>query len=214
MKNRIVSIAVAKLAAHPDNPNRMSDGNFAKLVRNIERSGLYEPLLVRPDPNNAGHFQLIHGHSRLLALKKLGCEKADCIVRDIDDEQADILLATLNRLGGRDRLEQKLALLRRLNSKIKTTELSGVLPYNRGQLERLVSLTKPPTVRIPAILSAKWPANPMVFFVNDSQQEIISKALSQAAKGGVETTSASKNASALAVLARQFLAVRQAEEGD
>jgi len=40
--NRVSRIAIDKLVAHPDNPNRMSRANFAKLVRNIERTGRYD----------------------------------------------------------------------------------------------------------------------------------------------------------------------------
>jgi ParB-like chromosome segregation protein Spo0J len=52
-ENRVSRIAIDKLVAHPDNPNRMSKTNFAKLVRNIERTGRYEPLVVRPCPTPA-----------------------------------------------------------------------------------------------------------------------------------------------------------------
>ena len=39
MANQIKTIAIDKLIAHPDNPNRMSKRDFAKLVRNIQRTG-------------------------------------------------------------------------------------------------------------------------------------------------------------------------------
>ena len=39
MENMIQTIAIEKLIPHPDNPNRQSKANFAKLVRNIERTG-------------------------------------------------------------------------------------------------------------------------------------------------------------------------------
>jgi len=98
MANSIRSIALEKLIAHPDNPNRMSNANLAKLVRNIERTGRYEPITVRPHPQKKDCFQIINGYHRCHALTKLGYKTADCIVWDIDDKQTDILLATLNRL--------------------------------------------------------------------------------------------------------------------
>ena len=100
MTNSIHSIALDKLDFHPDNPNKQSKVNFAKLVCNIERTGRYEPFVVRPSPKKTGCFQIINGHHRYHALAKLGYEAADAIVWDVDDEQTDILLATLNRLGG------------------------------------------------------------------------------------------------------------------
>jgi len=73
----------------------MSKANLAKLVRNIEQTGQYEPIIVRPHPQRKGCFQIINGYHRCHALTKLGYKTADCIVWDIDDKQTDILLATL-----------------------------------------------------------------------------------------------------------------------
>src|SRR4030042_2854997 len=107
MENEIHKIELAQLDFHPDNPNRQSKVNFARLVRNIERTGRYEPLLVRPCPNKKNRFQLINGEHRCRALAKLGFKTADCIVWDVDDEQTDILLATLNRLRRAGQLFKK-----------------------------------------------------------------------------------------------------------
>src|SRR4030042_833832 len=113
IENRVTSIPIDKLVAHPGNPNRMSKRNFARLVRNIERTGGYEPLVVR---RQGDCFQIINGHHRRLALKQLGYETVDVVVWDVDDDEADVLLCTLNRLGGSDMLEQKLAPLDRITS--------------------------------------------------------------------------------------------------
>jgi hypothetical protein len=37
MASTIESIQLEKLLPHPDNPNRMSKANFAKLIRNIHK---------------------------------------------------------------------------------------------------------------------------------------------------------------------------------
>ena len=50
MENRMHSIELEKLIDHPDNPNKMSDSTFRKLVRNIKQSSRYEPIVVRPAP--------------------------------------------------------------------------------------------------------------------------------------------------------------------
>ena len=74
-ENTIKTIVLSKLIAHPDNPNVMSDSTFRKLVRNIERTGLYEPIVVRPHPDEKDHsatadkFQIINGHHRVKALE-------------------------------------------------------------------------------------------------------------------------------------------------
>ena len=246
-ENRVSRIALDKLVAHPDNPNRMSKTSFAKLVRNIERTGRYEPLVVRPCPSSSlrtgpqknSHssssrnpdddriscFQIINGHHRWQALRELGYKTADAIVWDIDDQNADILLATLNRLGGSDILEKKLALLKRLNQRMQVGKLAKLLPLRAGQIERLTELTISDCRT--AIENRKSKIlNPLVFFVNAEQQKTIENALSLApvqhklpsgerpmaahdAKGAglgsIGAGKAAKNAAALTYIAQQFL---------
>jgi len=211
MTNSIQSIALEKLVPHPDNPNQQSRVNFAKLVRNIERTGRYEPLIVRPCPDKADRFQIINGHHRCHALTKLGYKTADCIVWDIDDKQTDILLATLNRLGGSDELAKKLKLLKRLNKRLAAGELSKLLPQTAKQIERLTNLKMP---RKPAKMPTKLFAIPVVFFLNDNQQRIVEKALSlveekgfldSRLRGNDIKTKAAKSAAALTHIAQYFI---------
>ncbi|HIJ72455.1 MAG TPA: ParB N-terminal domain-containing protein [Planctomycetes bacterium] len=206
MANSIKSISLEKLKGHPGNPNRMSDSNYRKLVRNIELGEHYEPLVVRPHPKERGHYQIINGHHRCSALKELGYEKADCVVWDIDDEQTDILLATLNRLGGTDELDKKLKLLRRLNTRYEARELSRLLPQTKLQIEKLLNFK---AVQPPAVTSLKPFAQPMVFFLSEAQQEVVEKALSLALEKVGEKNKAARRAAALAKIASGYL-----ESGD
>lgn len=200
-KSRIVSIPIEKLVAHPDNPNRMSRAKLTKLVRNIQRTGLYEPLVVRPSPCGQSLFQIIHGRSRCEALRELEYRMVDAVVWDVDDIEADILLATFNSLGGRNVLDKKLALLKKLNGSIEARELAKLLPQSASQIERLGNLKAP---KAPANPDKGSFANPLVFFVSDEQQEIIEKALSLARSSRSEKTKAARNAAALTSLARDF----------
>ena len=205
MANQIRSIALDKLVAHPDNPNRQSRANFAKLVRNIKRTGRYEPLIVRPYIGTKGQrqrFQIINGEHRWLALSQLGYKQADAIVWDIDDEQADILLATLNRLGGSDVLDKKVALLKRLNKKIEAGELAKLLPQTAKQIERLTNLKIPSAL---TKIATNCFANPLVFFVNDEQQQIIEDAIAFSTEPKVKMSKAARNAAALTAIAQHFL---------
>ncbi len=202
MSKEVKSILLDKLVAHPDNPNEMSGCNFAKLVRNIKLSGRYEPLIVRPCPKDAGSFQIINGEHRYRALAKLGWEEADCIVWDVDDEQTDILLATLNRLCGADKLDKKIKLLERLNSRIKSAELAKLLPATAKQIERLTDLKLP---KMPARVSPGAFANPMVFFVTEKQQRIVEEALLLAVRGDCKEPAAKRRAAGLVVMAEDFI---------
>jgi hypothetical protein len=210
MTNSIQSIALDKLEFHPDNPNKQSRVNFAKLVRNIERTGRYEPLIVRPCVKKAGRFQIINGHHRCQALVRLGYETADCIIWDINDEETNILLTTLNRLGGSDQLGKKLKLLKRLNKKMSTGELTKLLPQTAKQIERLTHLKIPSA---PAKINANYFANPLVFFVNDAQQQQIEKALSLVEGPKVKMVKAARRAAALAHIAQIFFNMKKLNRG-
>ncbi len=224
MTQQIQTILIDNLHAHPDNPNRMGKDTFTKLVRNIERTGRYEPIIVRRssaenrpigstvkreakknDMHNTihnTHYEIINGHHRVKALRQLGYKIADCLVWDVDDHEAGILLATLNRLGGSDTLEKKLALLKRLNQRIHTRELAKLLPHTAKQIERLTSLKLPAA---PATVNCGSFLNPMTFFVNNDQYKIIRQALELASGPQKAKTKTNRNAAALTRIAESFI---------
>ncbi len=202
IKNEVSRISIEKLVAHPDSPNRMSKSNFAKLTRNIKRTGQYEPLVVRPCPGLRGFFQIINGHHRFRALGELGYKTAEVVVWDIDDREADMLLLSINRLRGSDLLDKKLTVLNRLNRQMHLTEMAKLLPFSRTQIERL---TKIGTRRLKPIKPTKTRfADPLVFFVDSGQKQIIENALSLARDKAAGRTKAEKNATALACIAECF----------
>jgi hypothetical protein len=198
IKNRVSSVQIDKLTVHPGSPNRMSKRNFDRLARNIERTGRYEPLVVR---QQGDYFQIINGHHRRLALKQLGYETVEVIVWDVNDTEADILLFTLNRLDGSDVLEKKRALLDRISRNIHTCEMAKLLPFTRSQIEKLKNIKIPSA---PAGIDVKSFAVPMVFFVSDEQQQIIAEALALTPAGN-ERTRAARNAAALTEMAKCFI---------
>lgn len=217
-QGKIKQIALSKLFAHPDNPNSMSDSTFRKLVRNIERTGLYEPIVVRPHPHEKDHsatadkFQIINGHHRVKALERLGRKEADCVVWDVDDEQTAILLTTLNRLAGSDTLAKKIELLKKLTERMGTAKLAKLLPQTAKQIERLTNLK---LTIAPLKAQAEQFAIPLVFFVTKQQQGIIEEALSSAGNQvsperdalpwSSKTTKAQRRASAITEIASKFL---------
>ncbi|MCK4888079.1 MAG: ParB-like nuclease domain-containing protein [Planctomycetes bacterium] len=202
MKNQIKAIKLEKLKAHPDNPNKMSKANLRKLIANIERTGMYEPLIVRPHPKTKNCYQIINGHHRCKALKKLGYKTADAVVWDIDDQQVDILLITLNRLQGSDQLGKKLELLKKLKSKIKPAELSRFLPQSKAQINKLTSLEESLSLIKPAQTSF---AEPIVFFLNEKQKSIVENALAISQNSSTTKSKAARRADAIVKIAADFI---------
>ena len=202
MKNTIQPIPLNKLLAHPDNPNRMSKANFAKLVRNIRRTGRYEPLVVRPHPQQNGFFQVINGHHRLKALEKLGYSYADAVVWDIDDAETNILLATLNRLGGTDLPEKKTQLFNKLTSQFNLADLAKLLPATAKQIQRLAEFTIPSA---PAKPPAEPLASPLVVFLTAEQKKTVERALALAQSASSRCTGPAAKSTALVTIAQHFI---------
>jgi ParB/RepB/Spo0J family partition protein len=204
MISKIQSISLSKLVAHPDNPNVMSGEKFRKLVRNIEGTGLYEPIIVRPHPANDGNFQIINGHHRVKALEKLGKKEANCVVWDVDDKQTTILLTTLNRLSGADVPAKKIELLRKLKERFNTAELAKLLPNTAKQIEQLANLKLNAELRLPC---AEKFAIPIMFFVTAEQNKIIEEAITEILRRDQndKKTKAQRRAEGLTIIAEYFL---------
>lgn len=161
-------IEVGRLRAHGENANVMSKAAMAALKRNIERSGRYPALIVRPiveegggeheggkggdsDGQSNGAFELLDGHHRLAVLKALGYGRVRCEVwTGVDDDEARLLLATLNRLEGADDPVKRGRLLAQLLASRGEARLRGLLPDSKDRIERLLSLGREdrPSVRM------------------------------------------------------------------
>lgn len=67
---------------------------ITELSESIRQQGLYHPILVRKQYHS---YQIISGHVRKYAFKKLGNETIPATVIEVDDLQAKIMLITTNR---------------------------------------------------------------------------------------------------------------------
>ena len=207
-KTTIVRIPLDKLLPHPENPNRMSKQTFEKLKRHIKTGGNYEPLIVRKHPEIKNHFEIINGHHRADALKELGETLADCTVWDADDEQVRILLATLNRLGGKDELSAKIELIKNLSEKFGAKELAKLLPDTKQVIEK-ISNFKSQIPNLKAQISNFKPdntkafLNTLFFFLDDEQIKIVNSALEKAMPA--EGTKSERMAAAITKIAGKFL---------
>ena len=139
-------IELVKLLDHPLNANVMSVEQLLKLRRQIAGSGRYEPLVVRRHPQQEGCYELLNGHHRRRVLAQLGYERASCVVWEVSDEEALMLLATLNRLCGQDDPHLRGRLLEELGSTMDVEQLRKVLPETQEKLRKLLSLGSGPTV--------------------------------------------------------------------
>jgi ParB-like chromosome segregation protein Spo0J len=141
----LVQVELDRLRAHPANSNVMSEALLKKLAGHIERTGRYPPLIVRPAPGEPRARQVLDGHHRWRALERLGHRSAMCMLWDVDDEQALVLLATLNRLEGADDPHRRSRLLGELVDRYgrSAAELARLVPETAQRLNKLAVLRRP-----------------------------------------------------------------------
>ena len=121
---------------------------------------------------------------------------------DVDDEGALVLLATLNRLTGSDELERKSELIKSLSKRLNVKQLVKMLPESSKSIERLKSLSC--ATKINASTTEQM-LSPVVFFLDDKQNQIIEEALAKAGDGVSGTGRAVKRAVAMAKICENYL---------
>jgi ParB-like chromosome segregation protein Spo0J len=202
------------LLPHPLNSNVMPPDLQAKLRAHIKRTGRYPFLVVRQHPEEPGKYQVLDGHHRVAILRELGHTEARCDVWSVDNREAKLLLATLNRLQGQDQPRKRAELIHELLGEMSLDDLGGLLPETDKQIEELHALLEFPAEEIALLLeeqaeeAEKVLPRVMTFVVSPEQEEIIERAVELASDG---TPGRDRKAKGLANLARRFLEGRSHE---
>lgn len=94
----IKNLAVAELHDAVENPNEQTDEQLASLTAFMDSVGFLQPLHVRP--LDSGGYEIIDGHHRAAAARKLGIEQLPAVVEEMGDEQAMLRRIGLNKHRG------------------------------------------------------------------------------------------------------------------
>ena len=92
----IVNVSIESLHPYPNHPFKpYSEEKMAALVESIEQDGLYQPIIIRPIAGIAG-FEILAGHNRVEAMRRLGRKDVSAIMRDVDDDKAALVVVSTN----------------------------------------------------------------------------------------------------------------------
>lgn len=92
---KIISIPIDKISDFKNHPFHVTmDEDMLKLIDSIKENGILIPALVRPKDD--GTYEMISGHRRKYAMSHIGLKEMNVIVRDLDDDQATILMVDSN----------------------------------------------------------------------------------------------------------------------
>lgn len=92
---KVMTIPINKIKDFEGHPFHVTmDEDMAKLIDSIKENDMLMPALVRPKPD--GTYEMISGHRRKFAMSQLGRNEMNVIIRDLDDDQATILMVDSN----------------------------------------------------------------------------------------------------------------------
>jgi ParB family chromosome partitioning protein len=91
----VVDIPLDELHPFRNHPFKVrDDADMEKTVESIQEFGVLQPAIVRPDRD--GGYEILSGHRRHHACQIAGIQTLPCIVRDLDDDAATILMVDSN----------------------------------------------------------------------------------------------------------------------
>lgn len=92
---KVMTIPINKIKDFEGHPFHVTmDEDMAKLIDSIKENDMLMPALVRPKPD--GTYEMVSGHRRKFAMSQLGRTEMNVIIRDLDDDQATILMVDSN----------------------------------------------------------------------------------------------------------------------
>ena len=92
---KVTTIPIDRITDFKGHPFHVTmDEDMAKLIDSIKENDMLMPALVRPKED--GTYEMISGHRRKFAMSQLGKTEMNVIIRDLDDDQATILMVDSN----------------------------------------------------------------------------------------------------------------------
>ena len=95
VKSDVIKIPIDKISDFKNHPYKIiNDESMHNLVQSIKERGLAHATIVRPKED--GTYEMISGHRRKYAAKLAGLREIEAIVKNLDDDEATILMVDSN----------------------------------------------------------------------------------------------------------------------
>ena len=79
-------VAITDISRNKFQPRKTFDKeNLQELTDSIREQGIIQPIVVRPDKNNAGKYEIIAGERRWLASQNAGLHEVPVVILNVDD---------------------------------------------------------------------------------------------------------------------------------
>ena len=197
------------------------DDEMDKMVDSVKEYGVMTPAIVRPRQD--GGYEIVAGHRRCHASQRAGVETMPCIVRDMDDDTAIILMVDSN--CQRERVlpsekakayEMKLQAIKRKGGRPSKNNLSQVgtsfradeilaqdAGESRNQIQRFIRLNKLTPELMQMVDDGKLKTTPAVelsYLTPEEQEDFLSYMESEGCTPSLSQAQKLKEASKESVL--------------
>ena len=161
---KIVMLNPANISDFPNHPFKVKqDKAMAEMVDSVKQYGVLVPALVRPKAD--GSYEMIAGHRRKCAATLAGITEMPCIVRNLTDDEATIIMVDSNlqretilpsekafaykmkleaikRQAGRPSKENSVPVGQNFEGKTSRELLADKSPDSNTQIQRYIRLTE------------------------------------------------------------------------
>ncbi len=94
-RSYVIDLPAAEISDFPNHPFKVRmDEEMEKLAESVKERGVLSPVLVRPMPD--GGYQMVSGHRRKRAAELAELPALPCIVREMTDDEAIIVMVDSN----------------------------------------------------------------------------------------------------------------------
>ena len=94
-RSYVIDLPAAEISDFPDHPFKVRmDESMTEMVSSVKERGVLSPVLVRPMPD--GGYQMVSGHRRKMAAELAELPTVPCIVRELTDDEAVIIMVDSN----------------------------------------------------------------------------------------------------------------------
>lgn len=161
-RETVKGIPIAEISDFPNHPFKVRmDEAMLEMAESVKQYGVLVPAMVRPKPE--GGYEMVAGHRRKLAAELAQQTEIPCLVRDLTDDEAVIIMVDSNlqrekilpsekafaykmkleamkRQAGRPRKDNSAPVEPNLFSR-SNEELAAQSPDSRAQIQRYIRLT-------------------------------------------------------------------------
>ena len=160
---KVVNLSPAEISDFPNHPFKVRmDAAMQEMAESVKQYGVLVPTLVRPKPE--GGYEMVAGHRRKKAADLAGLVEIPCIVRQLTDDEATIIMVDSNlqreqilpsekafaykmkldamkRQAGRPRKDNSAPVGPNLIGTRSNLELAAESPDSKTQIQRYIRLT-------------------------------------------------------------------------